>query len=145
MLLKLGVLGIILFRKKLVFPLVAVSAVIGVCLWGGVITSVICIRQVDIKSLIAYSSIGHMGLVLGGLLSESELGVKGAVVISVAHGFSSPALFNLARGVYDVTYRRNLILCKGVVTLLPVACMIFLFACAANISAPPFINLVGEI
>jgi len=144
-LLKLGVLGIILFRKKLLLAPFITRCIMGVCLWGGVVTSIICVRQVDMKSLIAYSSIGHMGLVLAGLLSERELGVKGAIVISVAHGFRSPALFNLASGVYDVLHSRRLILCKGAVSLFPPACILFLLACAANISAPPFINLVGEV
>lgn len=101
------------------------------------VTSIICVRQADIKALIAYSSIGHIGLALGGLLSGSDLGVKGAIVVAVAHGLSSPAMFSLAGVVYDVSYSRRLFLCKGLGAMFPGILFPLFLLCAANMSAPP--------
>ena len=112
-LLKLGVFGVVILGQLVAFPVGAASFILGLSLWGRVVTSVICVRQTDIKSLIAYSSIGHMGLALGGLLRGSELGIKGAIVVAVAHGLRSPAILSFASIVYDVTFSRSIFLCKG--------------------------------
>lgn len=114
-------------------------------LWGGVITSIICIRQTDIKALIAYRSIGHIALVLAGILSYTELGVKGAIVLVVAHGLSSPAILTFANIVYDARLSRSLNLCKGIISIFPATCLCFFMVCARNMAAPPSINLAGEI
>lgn len=97
------------------------------------------------KSLIAYRSIGHIGLVLAGLLSGTELGVKGAIVVVVAHGLRSPAILSFANIVYETRFSRRVVLCKGVISIFPGLSLIFFLACARNMSAPPTINLVGEI
>lgn len=144
-LLKLGIFGVIILGNFSLFPSSIGRLVLGLSLWGRLVTSVICLRQTDIKALIAYSSIGHIGLALGGLLSGRDLGVKGAIVVAVAHGLSSPAIFSLAGVVYDRTFSRSLYLCKGVGSLLPVLLFPFFILCAANISAPPIVNLAGEI
>ena len=108
-------------------------------------TSVICLRQTDIKGLIAYSSIGHIGLVLAGLVSCTDYGVKGAIVVVVAHGLSSPAMFTFANIVYESSFSRRIVLCKGIVSIFPALAISLLLVCATNIAAPPSINLVGEI
>jgi len=144
-LLKLGALGILCVIPFLSSSQEICRGLIRVCLCGRVITSVICFRQTDIKSLIAYSSIGHIGLVLAGILSRSELGVKGAIIVVVAHGLSSPAIFNLANIIYECSFSRSIIVCKGAASIFPAMCMLFFLVCARNISAPPSINLVGEI
>lgn len=108
-------------------------------------TSVVCLRQSDVKALIAYRSIGHMGMVLAGILTCTEFGVKGAVVVVVAHGLTSPAMLRFARIIYDVTFSRRLAICKGILSVLPAACISFFLLRASNIAAPPLINLVGEI
>lgn len=66
------------------------------------------------KALIAYSSIGHIALVLGGLMRCSEYGVTGAIVIVVAHGISSPAILTLAALIYEARLSRRLTVCKGI-------------------------------
>ena len=144
-LLKLGVFGVVILGQLVAFPVGAASFILGLSLWGRVVTSVICVRQTDMKSLIAYSSIGHMGLALGGLLRGSELGIKGAIVVAVAHGLRSPAILSFASIVYDVTFSRSIFLCKGAGNLFPIILLPLLLLCAANMSAPPFVNLVGEI
>lgn len=145
MLLKLGAYGIVLVNKFVFASHFITRSLFGVSLWGGVVTSIICVRQTDIKALIAYSSIGHIALVLGGLLTCSDLGIKGAIIVVVAHGLSSPAILTFANIVYDVRYSRRLTLCKGIISLLPAACLCFFLVCATNMAAPPSINLAGEI
>lgn len=144
-LLKLGVYGIILFMPFIAPTLFVSSLIIAISIWGGVLTSAISIRQTDIKSLIAYSSIGHIGFILLGLISQTRTGVKGAVLMAIAHGLGSPALLNLAALVYDNTHSRRILVSKRVISLYPVAYPILFMGCAANISAPPLVNLLGEV
>lgn len=86
---------------------------------GGVITSIICLRQSDIKSLIAYSSVGHIGLIVAGILSNSKLGIQARLAIIIAHGLRSSALFCLANIRYSITITRRIVLTKGILTIIP--------------------------
>jgi NADH-ubiquinone oxidoreductase chain 4 len=120
-LLKLGGYGIariiIIFRymnKTLINPIISVAIV------GGVITSIICLRQSDIKSLIAYSSVGHIGLIVAGLLTNSKLGLQASLSIIIAHGLRSSALFCIANIRYNITHTRRIILTKGFLTVIPI-------------------------
>nr|QQP21742.1 NADH dehydrogenase subunit 4 [Metasepia tullbergi] len=116
-----------------------------ICLWGGLITAVICVGQSDMKSLIAYSSIGHMGLMLAGLLSKYMWGWEGAMLMMVSHGFCSSGLFCLANLLYEKVKSRSLYLCSGMININPTMSMWWFLFCMANMSAPPFINLISEI
>jgi len=145
-LLKLGSYGLI--RLRAMYPYLRISIlvpVVSLCLIGACITSAICLRQTDLKALIAYSSIGHMGLVTAAVLSSSKWGWEGALVIMLAHGLSSSAIFSIANSSYEVTHTRSLFLTKGLLALFPATTLWWFLACAANISAPPSINLFGEI
>lgn len=86
---------------------------------GGIYVSLICIRQTDIKSLIAYSSVAHMGIVLGGIMTLNYWGLCGALVMIVAHGLCSSGLFCLANISYERVIRRRLFLNKGLINLIP--------------------------
>ena len=119
-LLKLGRFG--LMQIMLCFPPVdkMVPAVISaVSMWGGVMTGMICLRQPDMKSLIAYSSVGHIGLLITGVMSNTVWGWSGAMAIILAHGLCSPAMFVLARMSYEATKTRRLYLSKGGLVLRP--------------------------
>lgn len=144
-LLKLGALGILCVSPFLTSSQETCRVIIRICLCGRVITSVICFRQTDIKSLIAYRSIGHIGLVLAGILSRSDLGVKGAIIVVVAHGLRSPAILNFANIMYECSLSRSILICKGAASIFPAICIVFFLVCGSNISAPPSINLVGEV
>nr|UFR82820.1 NADH dehydrogenase subunit 4 [Dicronorhina derbyana] len=112
---------------------------------GGFLVSLICLRQSDMKSLIAYSSVAHMGLVLGGIMTLSYWGLCGALVMMVAHGLCSSGLFCLANISYERLLSRSLFLNKGLLNLMPIMSMWwFLFTCC-NMAAPPSLNLLGEI
>nr|ARI50066.1 NADH dehydrogenase subunit 4 [Margarites vorticiferus] len=114
-------------------------------MWGGVITSIICFRQVDLKSLIAYSSVGHMSLMLAGVLSNSSWGWHAALGIMLAHGLCSSALFALANYNYEKSGTRSLAMNKGMLLVCPIISLWWFLFCVVNMAAPPSINLLGEI
>lgn len=116
-----------------------------VSLLGGILVSLICLRQRDIKSLIAYSSVVHIGLVLGGILTLTCWGFCGSFIIIIAHGLCSSGLFCLSNIFYERLVRRSFFLSKGLLNIMPgFSLWIFMF-CVNNISSPPSLNLLGEI
>nr|ASM41791.1 NADH dehydrogenase subunit 4 [Leptura arcuata] len=116
-----------------------------ISLVGGFFVSLICIRQSDMKSLIAYSSVAHMGLVLGGLLSMNIWGFWGALVMMLAHGLCSSGLFCLANINYERLGSRSLYLNKGFLNIIPSLSLWWFLLSACNMAAPPSLNLLGEI
>nr|YP_009116455.1 NADH dehydrogenase subunit 4 [Cherax holthuisi]AJD80483.1 NADH dehydrogenase subunit 4 [Cherax holthuisi] len=112
---------------------------------GGVIISLMCLRQVDMKSLIAYSSVAHMGLVLGGLVAMSGWGLNGALVVMVGHGLCSSGLFCLANMVYERVGSRSLMISKGLLNVMPNMGLWWFLLVVGNMAAPPTLNLMGEI
>lgn len=114
-------------------------------LWGGIITSLICTRQQDIKSLIAYSSVGHIRLVIAGILANIPWGIWGAIAIIISHGLLRSALFASADISYSISNSRRLLINKGLNIAIPSISIMWFIMCAANIAAPPSCNLIAEI
>nr|QWE37094.1 NADH dehydrogenase subunit 4 [Neogobius fluviatilis] len=114
-------------------------------LWGVVMTGSICLRQTDLKSLIAYSSVGHMGLVAGGILIQTPWGFTGALILMIAHGLTSSALFCLANTNYERTHSRTMVLARGLQMALPLMSASWFIASLANLALPPLPNLMGEL
>nr|YP_010491860.1 NADH dehydrogenase subunit 4 [Ocypus graeseri]UWM92646.1 NADH dehydrogenase subunit 4 [Ocypus graeseri] len=112
---------------------------------GGIYVSLICIRQTDIKSLIAYSSVAHMGLVLGGIMTLNYWGLCGALVMMLAHGLCSSGLFCLANISYERLMSRSLFLNKGLINLMPSMSLWWFLLSSSMMAAPPSLNLLGEI
>nr|ARI50008.1 NADH dehydrogenase subunit 4 [Protonibea diacanthus] len=125
--------------KELSYPFIIFA------LWGVVMTGSICLRQTDLKSLIAYSSVGHMGLVVGGVLIQTPWGFTGALVLMIAHGLTSSALFCLANTNYERTHSRTMILARGLQMALPLMATWWFIATLANLALPPLPNLLGEL
>nr|YP_008854385.1 NADH dehydrogenase subunit 4 [Meretrix lyrata]AGR50832.1 NADH dehydrogenase subunit 4 [Meretrix lyrata] len=145
-LLKFGAYGIIRFLWMTQVSMMEVVLVIMVLsVWGGLVSSCVCVCQSDLKSLIAYSSIGHMAVCLGGILSMYSLGKMSAVCLLFAHGLSSPALFSMAASVYEVVGTRNVVLSKGILRLFPVFSLCWFLCCIINMSFPPSLNFFGEV
>nr|WRK19531.1 NADH dehydrogenase subunit 4 [Hainanpotamon sp.] len=145
-LLKLGGYG--LFRVLVMFQLVGISFSniwMSMGLMGGFIVSLVCMRQVDVKSLIAYSSVVHMGLVLCGFMIFSWWGLMGAVVVMIGHGLCSSGLFSLANMIYERVGSRSLLLSKGLLNFMPSMGMWWFILSVSNMAAPPSLNMVGEI
>nr|YP_008239297.1 NADH dehydrogenase subunit 4 [Micropercops swinhonis]AGQ17401.1 NADH dehydrogenase subunit 4 [Micropercops swinhonis] len=125
--------------KELSYPFIVLA------LWGVIMTGSVCLRQTDLKSLIAYSSVGHMGLVVGGILIYTPWGFTGALILMIAHGLTSSALFCLANTNYERTHSRTMILARGMQMLLPLMTAWWFIASLANLALPPFPNLMGEL
>nr|YP_009743663.1 NADH dehydrogenase subunit 4 [Euspira pila]QIE11967.1 NADH dehydrogenase subunit 4 [Euspira pila] len=145
-LLKLGGYGILrMYQYFNFFYSNSLIIIFSLALWGGVLTSVICFRQIDFKSLIAYSSVGHMSLMLAGAFSNTSWGWSGALVLMISHGLCSSALFALANFTYEKIHTRSLFLAKGMLMLLPILTLWWFMFSIMNMAAPPSINLLGEI
>nr|YP_009131107.1 NADH dehydrogenase subunit 4 [Lophiosilurus alexandri]AHY86278.1 NADH dehydrogenase subunit 4 [Lophiosilurus alexandri]ANJ59940.1 NADH dehydrogenase subunit 4 [Lophiosilurus alexandri] len=125
--------------KDLIYPIIALA------LWGVIMTGSICLRQTDLKSLIAYSSVSHMGLVAGGILIQTPWGFTGALVLMIAHGLVSSALFCLANTTYERTHSRTMILARGLQTIFPLTAVWWFISNLANLALPPLPNLMGEL
>nr|YP_009990525.1 NADH dehydrogenase subunit 4 [Centrolabrus exoletus]QNM99775.1 NADH dehydrogenase subunit 4 [Centrolabrus exoletus] len=125
--------------KELGYPFIILA------LWGVVMTGSICLRQTDLKSLIAYSSVSHMGLVVGGILIQTPWGFTGALVLMIAHGLTSSALFCLANTNYERTHSRTMLLARGLKMALPLMATWWFIASLANLALPPLPNLMAEI
>uniref|UniRef100_UPI00315C5F54 NADH dehydrogenase subunit 4 n=1 Tax=Millerichthys robustus TaxID=2588674 RepID=UPI00315C5F54 len=125
--------------KELSYPFIILA------LWGVVMTSSICLRQTDLKSLIAYSSVGHMGLVAAGILIQTPWGFAGALILMIAHGLTSSALFCLANTNYERTHSRTMMLARGLQSVAPLMASWWFISCLANLALPPLPNLLGEL
>nr|QCQ20625.1 NADH dehydrogenase subunit 4 [Callinectes sapidus] len=112
---------------------------------GGVYISLVCLRQVDMKSLIAYSSVVHMSLVLCGVVIFSWWGLAGCVILMVGHGLCSSGLFCLANMVYERTGSRSLMVNKGLLSFMPSMGLWWFLLSVSNMASPPSLNLMGEI
>nr|YP_002154565.1 NADH dehydrogenase subunit 4 [Paretroplus maculatus]BAG69494.1 NADH dehydrogenase subunit 4 [Paretroplus maculatus] len=125
--------------KELSYPFIILA------LWGVIMTGSICLRQADLKSLIAYSSVSHMGLVAAGILTQTSWGLTGALILMIAHGLTSSALFCLANTNYERTHSRTMILARGLQMALPLMTTWWFLSSLANLALPPLPNLMGEL
>nr|AMW67912.1 NADH dehydrogenase subunit 4 [Coniopteryx sp. YW-2016] len=138
-----GLLRMILLLKQMNYFLNIYLIVIS--LMGGLWLSFLCLRQMDLKLIIAYSSVVHMSMVLGGLFTLNSLGFYGSYCLMISHGLCSSGLFCLANMVYERSSSRNIFLNKGFLNLLPVLSLWWFLLISSNMAAPPSLNLLGEI
>nr|YP_009434095.1 NADH dehydrogenase subunit 4 [Potamotrygon magdalenae]AOV63710.1 NADH dehydrogenase subunit 4 [Potamotrygon magdalenae] len=125
--------------KEMAFPFLILA------LWGIIMTSSTCLRQTDLKSMIAYSSVSHMGLVTAAILIQTPWSFAGAVALMIAHGLISSTLFCLANTNYERTHTRTLLLTRGMQIILPLMATSWFITNLANLALPPSPNLMGEI
>lgn len=145
-LLKLGTYGFLRFSFPLFpeasfyfAPIVYFLAVVGI-----VYTSFTAIRQTDFKRIIAYTSVAHMNLVMVGLFSFNTIGLEGAILQSLSHGFVASALFTIIGVVYERHHTRMVKYYGGLVHVMPLYTFIFLFFTMSNIGLPGTGSFVGE-
>nr|QNV11689.1 NADH dehydrogenase subunit 4 [Phyllodromia melanocephala] len=118
---------------------------VSISLVGGVLVSLICLRQTDMKALIAYSSVAHMGIVISGLMTMTYWGFCGSYSLMIAHGLCSSGLFCLANISYERINSRSLLINKGLMNFMPSMSLWWFLLSSANMAAPPTLNLLGEI
>nr|YP_009643501.1 NADH dehydrogenase subunit 4 [Dindymus rubiginosus]APO08944.1 NADH dehydrogenase subunit 4 [Dindymus rubiginosus] len=113
-------------------------------LFGGFILSVLCLCQFDMKSLIAYSSVVHMSMVICGIMTLNYFGFLGSLVLMVGHGLCSSGLFALANFVYERSFSRSLFINKGLIVIMPLISMFWFLFSVNNIASPISLNFLGE-
>lgn len=118
---------------------------ISISLVGGFLVSLICLRQTDLKVLIAYSSVAHIGIVVRGLITIIYWGYYGSYGLIIAHGLCSSGLFCLANIMYERRGSRSILINKGFLNFIPRIALWWFLLRSANIAAPPTINLLREI
>lgn len=145
-LLKLGGYGLMRILGKLYSGYAQIRRILlGLRLTGMVVVGVICCRLNDLKALVAYSSVAHIGLVICGILTGTRWGISGSLIMMVRHGLRSSGLFCIVNVLYERIHRRRIYLNKGVLSLMPTFTILIFLLCCSNISAPPTINLLSEI
>nr|QDO71929.1 NADH dehydrogenase subunit 4 [Mytilisepta virgata] len=145
-LLKLGGYGIIRFLGFAVIPVLSNSfcILISVALFGGFMAGIMCLMQIDLKSLVAYSSVGHMSLLVLAF-SQSDVSFYGSIILMVGHGLCSSGLFCLVYMFYCISGSRSVVLNKGFLLKIPAFVLCCFMLSIGNMSAPPSLNFVGEI
>nr|QKN22814.1 NADH dehydrogenase subunit 4 [Triatoma nitida] len=118
---------------------------IGLSLYGAFLVGFLCLYQVDIKSLIAYSSVAHMGLVLCGIFSMNSWGLWGSLILMIGHGLCSSGLFCLANIIYERVKSRSFIINKGLISFMPSLSLFWFILVSNNMASPPSLNLLGEV
>ncbi|MFN3846305.1 MAG: NADH-quinone oxidoreductase subunit M [Paracoccaceae bacterium] len=144
--LKMGGYGFLRFSLPM-FP-VGSDVMAPLVLWMSAIaivyTSLVALAQSDMKKLIAYSSVAHMGYVTMGIFAANQQGVDGAIFQMISHGFISGALFLCVGVIYDRMHTREIDAYGGLVNRMPAYAMIFMFFTMANVGLPGTSGFIGE-
>lgn len=138
-----GILRVIVIFQEIGIKFNIIWLIIG--LVGRLYVRLLCFCQIDIKSLIAYSSVVHIGIVIGGIITLNNWGFLGAFVIIIGHGLCSSGIFCLANINYERISSRRLFINKGLINYIPSLTLWWFLLITSNIAAPPSLNLLGEI
>jgi NADH-quinone oxidoreductase subunit M len=145
-LLKMGGYGFLRFSLPM-FP-VGADVLTPLVLWMSVIaivyTSLVALVQEDMKKLIAYSSVAHMGYVTMGIFAANQQGIDGAIFQMLSHGFISAALFLCVGVIYDRMHTRDIDAYGGLVNRMPVYALVFMLFTMANVGLPGTSGFIGE-
>jgi NADH-quinone oxidoreductase subunit M len=145
-LLKMGGYGFLRFSLPM-FPIGA-DVMTPLVLWMSAIaivyTSLVALVQEDMKKLIAYSSVAHMGYVTMGIFAANQQGIDGAIFQMISHGFISGALFLCVGVIYDRMHTREIDAYGGLVNRMPAYALIFMFFTMANVGLPGTSGFIGE-
>nr|WDW20258.1 NADH dehydrogenase subunit 4 [Papilio protenor] len=138
-----GLLRILIIFQKINMKYSLIWVIIS--LLGGLYISLNCFCQVDMKSLIAYSSVAHMSLVICGIMTMNYWGYLGSYVMMIGHGLCSSGMFCLVNINYERLQSRSLFMNKGMMNFMPSMSLWWFLLMSSNMAAPPSMNLVGEI
>nr|AFI23508.1 NADH dehydrogenase subunit 4 [Ammianus toi] len=145
-LLKLGGYGLIrvslfLYNEYMMYG----SYIISLSLFGGIFCGLICCVQLDMKVLVAYSSVCHMAMSIMGIFVMNIWSLWGSFVLMLAHGLCSSSLFCLVNIVYERSGSRSFLVNKGFMILMPNLCLFWFILCSNNMGSPLSLNLFGEL
>jgi NADH-ubiquinone oxidoreductase chain 4 len=118
--------------------------IFAICAISVIYSSLTTIRQIDLKSIVAYSSIGHISIVTLGIFSNTFQGIEGSILLIIAHGLVSPALFICVGVLYDRYHTRVFKYYRGITQYMPVFVLFFFVFTLANMATPLTINFIGE-
>ena len=143
-LLKLGSYGLWLFFQ-ITFSFYLINIWIAISLTGAILVRVLCLRLRDLKIIIAYSSVRHIGILIAALSLSNFSGAFGSMSIMLAHGATSSAMFLMAFFMYQTSQSRSLLLTKGVLGWRVSLPLLWFLVLISNIAAPPTFNLLAEL
>nr|YP_009537865.1 NADH dehydrogenase subunit 4 [Tacola eulimene]AYN60582.1 NADH dehydrogenase subunit 4 [Tacola eulimene] len=138
-----GLLRIMIILQKINMKMSYIWVVIS--LIGGFYISLKCFCQIDMKSLIAYSSVAHMSVVIGGIMTMNYWGYIGSYILMIGHGLCSSGMFCLSNMNYERLNSRSLFINKGLMNFMPSLSLWWFLMMSSNMAAPPSLNLMGEI
>nr|YP_009538034.1 NADH dehydrogenase subunit 4 [Litinga cottini]AYN60777.1 NADH dehydrogenase subunit 4 [Litinga cottini] len=138
-----GLLRVMIILQKINLKMSFIWVVIS--LIGGFYISMKCFCQIDIKSLIAYSSVAHMSVVIGGIMTMNYWGYMGSYIMMIGHGLCSSGMFCLSNMNYERLNSRSLFINKGMMSFMPSMSLWWFLLMSSNMAAPPSLNLMGEI
>lgn len=146
-LIKLGSYGIIRYLVGLTpvaceyfAPIMYTLSILGI-----IYASITTIRQTDLKRIIAYSSVGHMGIVTIGIFTMNVEGIEGSIYLQIGHGIVSSGLFIVVTQLYERYHTRIVKYYRGVAMTMPLYSMVFMILTMSNIGVPGTSNYIGEI
>nr|QBM09667.1 NADH dehydrogenase subunit 4 [Dactylella sp.] len=145
--LKLSLYGI----YRLLLPILAKATLVStpfvyaVCVITIIYASINTLRTIDLKEIVAYSSVAHAAVYVMGSFSNSLIGIEGSILLGIAHAFVSTGLFICVGGVlYERTHTRLITLYRGLTQLLPMFSVLFFILCLGNSGTPLTVNFIGE-
>nr|QQP21728.1 NADH dehydrogenase subunit 4 [Strongylogaster xanthocera] len=118
---------------------------ISISMVGGILISLVCLFQLDLKSLIAYSSVVHMSMLISGFMTLFSWGMCGSFLMMISHGLCSSGMFCLVNVMYERLGSRSILINKGLINFMPSMTLFWFLLCSSNMSAPPSLNLLSEI
>lgn len=146
-LLKMGSYGLIKFCVELMpygsnyyRPIIYLISIISI-----IYSSLGTIRQIDLKRIIAYSSIGHMGIINIGIFSNTLIGIAGSIILIIAHGLTSSGLFICIGSLYSKYHTRSIMYFKGLTSIMPILSTLFFILLLGNMGTPLTSNYIGEL
>lgn len=142
-LLKLGRFGLWVFIPYIFID--RVNIFISVRIIGGIAVSILCLRLTDLKIIIAYSSVRHMGCVLIPIFIRRRLSNFSGFLLIITHAVGSSAIFLISFYLYQINYSRSLLITKGILSRSRLISLIWFLILIINIAAPPTLNLLSEI
>lgn len=143
-LLKLGGYGLARFSVLLSCSYIS-CIILALSMWGGLIRRLVCAQNIDIKIVVAYSSVAHIAIVISSIITFSVIGLKSIIILIFAHGISSSGLFYCVGVFRKYSNSRRLVINKGILIRSPIFTMTWFIILAVGMGIPPSFRFFGEV